>query len=390
MFRKGGLFFIAILLTQSLTGCIGDALDTTVNPRAVLTAFPTLIQEGEMVTFDARQSDPIEGVISEYHWDFGDGEEIITIAGFTSHQYVNYGIYTARLTVSNDQGGSDSTSVMINVNGAPLLNLSIPTDVRSGDTVMIDASETSDPEGGELIFSWDLDHLDDSDGDGDARNDVDSMDKIVYISTNHSGSIVGSVFVEDMEGASTSQQFTIEVQSRMYKVVWVENILEWEFDGYLAEGETWDSNMTPGDGARIMAYEAILELDQETPLALPPDNFTLSVNVVDAGHYRSSQTSPGNITQNETTRAELNASDLNAPGVNDFYEADSEEQLIAGLLNEVGERFGQGEWIWTVVARDADPDSAIPGLPDPDEGNDWTLTITITVLTPVLTEIAYE
>jgi hypothetical protein len=81
---------------------------------------------------------------------------------------------------------------------------------------------------------------------------------------------------------------------------------------------------------------------------------------------------------------------LNAPGVDDFYEADSEEQLIAGLLNEVGERFGQGEWIWTVVARDADPDSAIPGLPDPDEGNDWTLTITITVLTPVLTEIAYE
>ena len=375
--RKVGLFFVAILLTQSLTGCMSGVIDTTVDPRAVLTAFPVSIQEGEMVTFDARESDPMEGVISEYLWDFGDGEELITIAGFTSHQYVNYGSYNVRLTVTNDQGGSDSTSVMINVNGAPRLNLSIPSDVRSGDTVVIDASETIDPEGGELVFAWDLDHLDDSDGDGDARNDVDSTDKIVYIPTNHSGSIVGSVIVEDLEGASASQQFTVDVQSRMYKVVWVENTLEWEFDGYLAEGETWDTNMTPGDGARIMAYEALLELDQETPLALPPDNFTLSVNVVDDGHHRSSQTSPGNITQNETTRAELNASDLNAPGVDDEYEA-------------VGERFGQGEWIWTVVARDADPDSTIPGLPDPDEGNDWTLTITITVLTPVLTEVVYD
>ena len=223
MLRKGSLFFVALLLTQSLTGCMGDALETTVNPRAVLSAFPTSIQEGEMVTLDARQSDPMEGVISEYHWDFGDGEEIITIAGFTSHQYVNYGTYNVRLTVSNDQGGSDSASVTINVNGAPRLNLSIPSDVRSGDTIMIDASETSDPEGGDLIFSWDLDHIDDSDGDGDSRNDIDSMDEIVYISTNHSGSIVGSVFVEDVEGASATQQFTIEVKSRMYKVVWVEN-----------------------------------------------------------------------------------------------------------------------------------------------------------------------
>ena len=119
-------------------------------------------------------------------------------------------------------------------------------------------------------------------------------------------------------------------------------------------------------------------------------NFTLSVNVVDDGHHRSSQTSPGNITQNETTRAELNASELNALGVDDFYEADSEEQLIAGLLNEVGERFGQGEWIWTVVARDADPDPLVEGLPDPDAGNDWVLTITIQIMVPVLTEVAYE
>ena len=68
-----GLFLIAMMVSISFAGCLG-ALDTTVQPRASLEAYPLLIQEGEMVTFDARDSDAIEGVITAYRWDFGDGE----------------------------------------------------------------------------------------------------------------------------------------------------------------------------------------------------------------------------------------------------------------------------------------------------------------------------
>ena len=88
--------------------------------------------------------------------------------------------------------------------------------------------------------------------------------------------------------------------------------------------------------------------------------------------------------------AELNDSKLNPIGEGGVYDADSEAELLRSLLNEPGARFGQGEWVWTVVAQNADPDSIIPGAPDPDGGNDWTLTIVITVLTPILTEVAYE
>jgi hypothetical protein len=146
--------------------------------------------------------------------------------------------------------------------------------------------------------------------------------------------------------------------------------------------------MTPGMGVRILAYEALLELDQD--LFIPPDNFTLSLNIIDDGHRRTAETSPGNITQNESTMAEINESELNPVGEEGFFDADSAEELLEGLLNEPGARFGQGEWVWTIVAQNADPDSIIPGQPDPDGGNDWTLTIVITVLTPVLTEVAYE
>ena len=387
MNTKRGLLLVALLLVQLMAGCTG-ALDTTVDPRAVLTATPTEIQQGEEITFDARGSDAIEGIISEFKWDFGDGIETTTIAGFTSHQFLMAGQFNVRLTVTNDQGGTDSSTVMVRVNGAPILNLSIPDDVRSGDMVLLDASQTTDPEGGQLTFAWDLDFLSDSDGDGDTHNDVDSTEDRVYLQTESSGAILGLLTVDDNEGGVVSQQFTIDVQTRRYNVAWVENTLEWDYDEYLAQGETWSDNMTPGMGVRILAYEALLELDQD--LFIPPDNFTLSLNIIDDGHRRTAETSPGNITQNESTMAEINESELNPVGEEGFFDADSAEELLEGLLNEPGARFGQGEWVWTIVAQNADPDSIIPGQPDPDGGNDWTLTIVITVLTPVLTEVAYE
>ncbi|MCH2435288.1 MAG: PKD domain-containing protein [Candidatus Poseidoniaceae archaeon] len=374
-------------MVQLLTGCTG-VLESTVEPRAALTATPTEIQQGEEVTFDARASDAIEGVITEYSWDFGDGTEATTITGFTSHQFLKSGQFNVRLTVTNDQGGTDSTTVLVRVNGAPQINLSIPEVVRSGDIILLDASNTVDPEGGPMKFMWDLNYLEDSDGDGDTRNDVDSTEDIVYLPTESSGTIMGALTVDDGVGGVVSEQFTIEIQPRRFKVSWIQNTLEWTYDEYLAQGDSWSDNMTPGLDVRIMAYDAVLELDQD--LVFPPDNFTLSLNIVDDGHRKSAQTSPGNVTRNESTMAELNASNLNPAAEEGVYDADSEEELMRSLLNEPGARFGQGEWVWTVVAQNADPDSIIPGAPDPDAGNDWTLTIVITVLTPILTEVAYD
>ena len=387
MNSKRGVFMSAILLVQLLAGCTA-VLDSTTDPRAALIATPNEIQLGEEVTFDARASDAIEGVITEFAWDFGDGTQATTIAGFTSHQFLRSGQFNVKLTVTNDGGGSDSTTVLVRVNGAPQINLSIPDVVRSGDIAMLDASQTVDPEGSPMKFMWDLNFLEDSNGDGDTRNDIDSTEEIVYLPTETSGTILGSLTVDDGEGGVASQPFTIEVQTRKFKVSWIKEALEWNYDDYLAQGETWSDNMTPGEGVRIMAYEALLELDQD--LVFPPDNFTLSLKITEDAYKRSAQTSPGNITRNETTMAELEDSELNPTPEDGIYDSDSAEELLGSLLSEPGARFGQGEWVWTIVAQNADPDSVIPGTPDPDGGNDYTLRIVITVLTPVLTEVAYD
>jgi len=387
MNSKKVAFMSIVLLVQLLAGCTA-VLDSTTDPRAALTATPNEIQLGEEVTFDARTSDAIEGVITEFAWDFGDGTQTTTIAGFTSHQFLRSGQFNVKLTVTNDGGGSDSTTVLVRVNGAPQINLSIPEVVRSGDIAMLDASETIDPEGSQVKFMWDLNFLEDSNGDGDTRNDIDSTEDIVYLPTESSGTILGSLTVDDGEGGIASEQFTIEVQTRKFKVSWIQQTLEWNYDDYLAQGETWTDNMTPGEGVRIMAYEALLELDQD--LLFPPDNFTLSVKVTEDAYKRSAQTSPGNITRNESTMAELEDSELNPSPEDGIYDSDSSENLLDSLLSEPGARFGQGEWVWSIVAQNADPDSFVPGGPDPDGGNDYTLKIVITVLSPVLTEVAYD
>ena len=101
------LLMVGLMVCSSfVAGCTG-ALDFTVDPRANLTAYPLLIQEGETVTFDARDSEPIEGVITEFLWDFGDGQTADTTTGFTSHRYTTFGIFIVELTVVNDQGGED-------------------------------------------------------------------------------------------------------------------------------------------------------------------------------------------------------------------------------------------------------------------------------------------
>ena len=123
--------FLSCLMVFSvlLSGCV--AFESTVNPRAVLQAYPLYIQEGETITLDARDSEAVEGVITDFEWDFGNGKTAKTVIGFTSHTYEKFGIYTVTLTVKNSGGGEDEISTNIVVNGAPILNLTIPENIKA-------------------------------------------------------------------------------------------------------------------------------------------------------------------------------------------------------------------------------------------------------------------
>ena len=382
--RALALVMVHVMLLGMVAGCIG-ALDTTVDPRATLEAYPTLIQEGEMVTLDARESSPVEGVITKYEWDFGDGTTAETVIGFTSHTYLAYGQYTVRITVTNDQGGTDDALATIVVNGAPVVNISMPAAVRAGDAALLDASNSYDPEGNPLTFAWDLNTLVDSDGDGDSSNDADETTETVLLDTSTSGLIYGSLRVDDGAGAFAVEPFEINVTTRTFKVTWITETYEVSWDEYLDQGDSWSGNMTPGDIGRVLSFNAVLELDQD--VAPPHDNFTLGLNIVEDNYNRRVATEPGNYSTNEPARAEMAEDGMNERGEDGLYTSDSAEALLRLLLNSRDSGNGQGTWVWTVVAQQSDPDAFI-GEIDPDPGNDWTLTVEVVVMRPSLTEVA--
>lgn len=375
---------LLLTLVSSLSGCLG-ALDTTVDPRAKLEAYPLLIQEGEMVTLDARESSPVEGVITGYTWDFGDGTTAETMVGFTSHAYTSFGQFTVRLTVTNDQGGVDDAIATIVVNGAPTINISMPATVRAGDAALLDASGSMDPEGGELTFAWDLHPSEDNDGDGDPTNDADADTPTVLLDTSTSGILNGVLRVDDASGAFAIQPFEVNVTTRTFKVVWVTESIQMNWDEYLEQGDTWSGNLTPGDQGRVMGFNAVLELDQD--VAPPHDNFTLALHIVDENYKRTANTEPGNYSTNDPARAEMEEEGFNQAGEDGLYTSDSAEDLLDLLLSSQEGSRGQGTWVWSVVAQQSDPDAFI-GEIDPDPGNDWTLVVEVLIMRPSLTEVA--
>ena len=377
--------FLSSLMVMSvlLSGCV--AFDSTVNPRAVLQAYPLYIQEGETITLDARDSEAIEGVITDFEWDFGDGKSASTVIGFTSHTYEKFGVYTVKLTVKNSGGGEDQITANIVVNGAPVLNLTTPESVKAGESALLDASGSYDPEGKDLQFSWDLDWSEDSNNDGDKRNDVDAITSSVLLPTNKSGTKRGSLIISDSDGAMKYTSFELEISTRTFEVEWISQQIKLSWDGYLEQGTSWEESINPGLEGRLISFTAVLELEQELG---PQDNFTLQLEIPDDGYRKSVKTEGGNITANETTKAEMERFAINPQGEDGTYTADFAEDVLQQLLAKPGYRNGQGEWTWTVLAQQADPDPLFEGLPDPDPGNDWTLEVIIELQVPVLTEIA--
>ena len=78
---------------------------------------------------------------------------------------------------------------------------------------------------------------------------------------------------------------------------------------------------------------------------------------------------------------------INEPGQDGMYTSDSEEALLRQLLSTREASRGQGTWIWSVLAKQSDPDALVGDL-DPDPGNDWTLMVEVVIMRPTLTEVS--
>lgn len=120
---------------------------------------------GEMITFNGTRSyDPDPGGrVTTYAWDFGDGTQG-TNKTIVTHAYATYGTFKANLTVTDDLGVTNPTTINMTVDALPIASFTASkTSVARGEVITLDAHTSLDPDGDAITtYVWDF-------GDGSPR-----------------------------------------------------------------------------------------------------------------------------------------------------------------------------------------------------------------------------
>ncbi|MFG6492868.1 PKD domain-containing protein [Microbacterium sp. P03] len=105
------------------------------------------------LTADGSASTDPDGTISNYSWAYGDGA--VSAGVNAAHTYAAAGDYDVTLTVTDNRGGSASTTQRVTaappVNAAPVAAF---TSTPSGLTVSVDGSSSTDSDGSVASYAW--------------------------------------------------------------------------------------------------------------------------------------------------------------------------------------------------------------------------------------------
>ena len=170
-------------------------------PHAKLSIAPAMVLTSDVITLDARGSIDTDGTIVDYTWIFGDGS--VTHGAQVSHSYGADGIYMVVLTVVDDAGGADSTSVFVQVeNRAPIAAAEGPATATTLDGVPFSANGSSDPDGIVSECFWDF-------GDGRGAKGAE-----VVHSYDSSGTYTVRLTVMDDDSRTDATSISITVANR--------------------------------------------------------------------------------------------------------------------------------------------------------------------------------
>ncbi len=164
---------------------------------------------GEDVAFDGSLSADVDGEITAYAWDFGDGGS--ADGAQVSHAYTATGTYEVTLAVTDDSSASCRTqraTVPVRVNTSPVAVAGGDRQTFVGgahDALVFDATSSSDADGDPLTYSWDF---------GDGTNAVGARVRHVF---TRAGTYTVTLKVDDGAGTGcsvSSAEVTVEVRNR--------------------------------------------------------------------------------------------------------------------------------------------------------------------------------
>ena len=197
-----------LVLAIGLLGACAPSTSPNVQPVA---AFDTVAQAttGQLVSFDASESEDPDGTIESYAWDF-DGDDVVDAtngSNTATHTYTLSGTQTVVLTVTDDGGATDTTTSAVEITGNdfPIADIThSPESPSAGQDVTLDASGSTDRDGSIMEYGWDL--------DGDGTEDVLSQFSSTTTSYSSAGEYQPSVTVRDDDGATGTASTVINVQ----------------------------------------------------------------------------------------------------------------------------------------------------------------------------------
>jgi len=173
------------------------------SPVAIFTESAETVYVNETITFNAADSYDPDGSIVNYSWDFGDGN---TATGITvSHDYSDNGFYLVTLTVTDNDGATASAHATKTVmNRPPVASFTETAEtVNTDETISFDASDSSDPDGSIVNYSWDF-------GDGAKGTGVS-----IQHAYSQDGTYTVTLTVTDDDGATDTTSATKTVLNRI-------------------------------------------------------------------------------------------------------------------------------------------------------------------------------
>ena len=157
------------VLVVSRQGANGSTVTVTVKAESInqnqlpMASFSSTPNSGiapELLFFNGMLSSDADGQIVSYSWDFGDGG--MGSGSMVSHQYVEAGNYSVKLTVTDDRSGQSSyqQSISILENSAPIpaFDYIINTQL-SNYTYEFNSSQSSDSDGSIVSYEWQFGNL---------------------------------------------------------------------------------------------------------------------------------------------------------------------------------------------------------------------------------------